>query len=132
MQDWNYIAAKCMEITLELSNTKYPPANRLPQLWNDNKAALLALPLAAALGGVTGTVKSAAADKSPLPATIAVEGIAWRTAAHLPFGFYARPLAPGQYTLTASYDGYVAVSKVVTVPENGSGVKLDFRLKPLK
>lgn len=132
MQDWNYIAAKCMEITLELSNTKYPSANKLHQLWVDNKDALLALPLASALGGLSGIVRSATAAATPLPATISVEGIAWNTSAHLPFGFYARPLAPGQYSVTASYIGYAAVSKVVIIPADGSGTEIDFRLKPLR
>eukprot|EP00878_Enallax_costatus_P024848 GHUV01026540.1.p1 GENE.GHUV01026540.1~~GHUV01026540.1.p1 ORF type:complete len:416 (+),score=69.75 GHUV01026540.1:694-1941(+) len=138
MQDWNYIAAKCMEITLELSNTKYPPASTLPQLWDDNRDALIALAVSSALGGVTGTVTSTAARRNagaaetPLPATISVQGISWKTTAHLPFGFYARPLAPGQYTITASYGGYASVSKAVTVPADGSGARLDFKLRPLK
>ncbi|KAF6248326.1 hypothetical protein COO60DRAFT_1649063 [Scenedesmus sp. NREL 46B-D3] len=52
MQDWDYLAASCMEITLELNNQKYPPASQLPKIWNENKEALLALPLTAALGGI--------------------------------------------------------------------------------
>lgn len=137
MQDWNYIAAKCMEITLELSPVKYPQASTLPQLWDDNRDALIALAISSALGGVTGTVtlpstrrNAAAAADIPLPATISVAGISWNTSAHLPFGFYARPLAPGDYTVTASYSGYASVSKAVTVPADGSGAKLDFSLRP--
>ena len=52
MQDWNYLAGECMELTLELSAGKSPSAAQLPQLFADNLAALLAYPLAAAFGGL--------------------------------------------------------------------------------
>jgi hypothetical protein len=51
-QDWNYLAGECMELTLELSAAKAPPAAELPQLFADNLAPLLAYPLAAAFGGL--------------------------------------------------------------------------------
>lgn len=41
MQDWNYMVAGCMEITLELGCYKYPTADKLPQYWLDNKEALV-------------------------------------------------------------------------------------------
>lgn len=132
MQDWNYIAAKCMEITLELSDDKYPTATNLPQLWEDNRDALLALPLVSALGGVLGTIKSSAAGNAPVPATVVVQGIEWNTTAHLPFGFYARPLAPGSYVIMALHNGYRSVTKQVTVPADGSGARVDFVMTPLK
>jgi hypothetical protein len=40
-----------MDITLELSDSKWRPEGDLQQLWEDNRDALLALPLAAMLGG---------------------------------------------------------------------------------
>ena len=52
MQDWNYIAGQCMELTLELSQHKWPQAGLLPQLFEDNLPALLAFPVAGAYGGV--------------------------------------------------------------------------------
>ena len=33
MQDYNYVYASCMEITLELSCCKYPPREQLPDFW---------------------------------------------------------------------------------------------------
>jgi hypothetical protein len=40
-----------MSITLELSDNKWRPPADLPMLWEENRDALLALPLMAALGG---------------------------------------------------------------------------------
>lgn len=37
MQDYNYLWHGCMEITLEISCCKYPPAHELPKYWQDNK-----------------------------------------------------------------------------------------------
>lgn len=42
MQDFNYVWAQCLELTLELSCCKFPPPEQLPALWTDNKKALLA------------------------------------------------------------------------------------------
>lgn len=50
-QDWNYVVGGAMSITLELSEEKWRPEADLPALWHDNKDALPALALAAALGG---------------------------------------------------------------------------------
>ena len=52
VQDWNYVQARCMEITLELSPTKWPPPDTLRALFDANLDALLALPLATMFGGV--------------------------------------------------------------------------------
>ena len=52
MQDWNYLAGQCMELTLELSQHKWPRPEQLPQLFDDNLPALLAYPMAGAYGGV--------------------------------------------------------------------------------
>ena len=41
MQDFNYLATNSFEITLELNCEKFPPAKELPELWNDNKDALI-------------------------------------------------------------------------------------------
>ena len=46
------MAGDCMELTLELDAGKHPPAPKLPQLFAENLAALLAFPVAAAFGGL--------------------------------------------------------------------------------
>ena len=42
MQDFNYVHSNALEITVELSCCKHPPASQLPRFWEDNKMALLA------------------------------------------------------------------------------------------
>jgi carboxypeptidase D len=42
MQDFNYVEGGCIEITLELSCCKYPPADQLQKFWDLNKESLLA------------------------------------------------------------------------------------------
>lgn len=37
MQDYNYVWHGCMEITLEISCCKYPPASDLPRYWEENR-----------------------------------------------------------------------------------------------
>jgi carboxypeptidase D len=51
MQDWSYLVGGDMDITLELSDDKWRPERDLGLLWEENKDALLALPVAAVLGG---------------------------------------------------------------------------------
>ena len=41
-----------MELTLEVSQNKWPPTEQLPSIWEDNKLALVNLPLVAVFGGV--------------------------------------------------------------------------------
>ena len=42
MQDYNYIYAGCMEITLEIGCCKYPAESDLESYWTDNRPALMA------------------------------------------------------------------------------------------
>ena len=42
MQDWNYIATNCFEVTLEVSCQKLPAETQLKMFWNKNKESLLA------------------------------------------------------------------------------------------
>ncbi|PWZ27623.1 Carboxypeptidase SOL1 [Zea mays] len=43
MQDWNYIHGGCFELTLEISDTKWPKADELPIIWEHNRMSMLNL-----------------------------------------------------------------------------------------
>ncbi|KAB2031166.1 hypothetical protein ES319_D05G286600v1 [Gossypium barbadense] len=43
MQDWNYIYGGCFELTLEISDNKWPNAKELPTIWEYNKMSMLNL-----------------------------------------------------------------------------------------
>lgn len=51
-QDWSYLAAHVMELTIEVNQQKSPPAEELPRLWAENAPALLLYPMAAIMQGV--------------------------------------------------------------------------------
>ncbi|GBF96907.1 carboxypeptidase D [Raphidocelis subcapitata] len=143
MQDWNYVAAGTMAITLEVSDNKWRPAQDLPTLWEENREALVELPLAAMFGGVRGNV-TAAGSGAPVGATLLVKISATPAAAAaagasaLPvpfyseprFGFFSRPLAPGRHTLVVRALGYEEAEVVVDVPSDGSGVVKGIELLP--
>ena len=52
LQDYAYVKGQCMELTVELSQDKWPPENELPGLFDNNLPAMLAFPLAAAFSGL--------------------------------------------------------------------------------
>merc|ERR1712020_136072 len=56
MQDYNYIWHGRMEVTIELSCCKFPPASEMQQFWEDNRKSLLRF-LGEAHRGVKGFVK---------------------------------------------------------------------------
>ncbi|GBF96908.1 carboxypeptidase D [Raphidocelis subcapitata] len=132
MQDWNYLAAGTMELTLELSQDKYPAASRLPALWEENRDALLALAATAALGGVRGNVTAGGA---PVAATLYVKPPSGYPGKPVPFyadkdfGFYARPLPPGRHTIVASAPGFEPAEAELSVPSDGSGAVANIALK---
>ncbi|EIE24879.1 hypothetical protein COCSUDRAFT_14223 [Coccomyxa subellipsoidea C-169] len=153
MQDWNYIAGDCLELTLELAPHKWPPQQELPGLFEDNLPAMLALPLVSCFGGVRcrpdhpiisapcafcvgarwvqggahALGEAGAAGKGrPLGAVIHVEGIDKTMSASSTFGDFYRPLAPGTYNVTAALAGYANETVTVIIPGDGSGETVEF------
>eukprot|EP00208_Stichococcus_sp_RCC1054_P000069 CAMPEP_0206143764 /NCGR_PEP_ID=MMETSP1473-20131121/21729_1 /ASSEMBLY_ACC=CAM_ASM_001109 /TAXON_ID=1461547 /ORGANISM="Stichococcus sp, Strain RCC1054" /LENGTH=569 /DNA_ID=CAMNT_0053539315 /DNA_START=81 /DNA_END=1787 /DNA_ORIENTATION=- len=126
MQDWVYVDRQCMEVTLEVSERKWPHERTLADLFNDNLQALLALPFAAALAGASGFVYST--DMEPLVANISVTGVSTYVTSSPTFGDFYRPLAPGNYELVAEAEGYRSARGSIEVPADGIGVRHNFTL----
>ncbi|XP_066251733.1 carboxypeptidase D-like isoform X1 [Euwallacea similis] len=117
MQDWNYLVAGCMEITLEIGCDKYPYATELPQYWLDNREALVTFMEQVHIG-VHGFVSSTIGHNIP-HAEIIVEGNK-HTVTSSKDGDYFRLLLPGKYNITFAARGYESYTTEVVVPEVGS------------
>jgi carboxypeptidase D len=105
MQDWSYVWMGCMEVTIELDQDKWPVYSKLPQLWNDNREAMLNY-FTWAQKGIRGIVTDSISGE-PLHASIQVEGNDFHVYTDPDVGDYHRILLPGIYNLIVSADGYV-------------------------
>jgi len=128
MQDWNYVYNQgVVEITVELSDIKWPAASTLPGYWNDNQEAMLTYMELVNKLGVRGAVKNAAGQ--PLAANITVQGISRTIITNPSHGDYYRLLTPGTYSISASAQGYRTATVPVTIPANqAQQLVIDFTL----
>lgn len=104
MQDFNYVWYGCMEITLELSCCKYPPASELPKFWEQNRMSLVKF-LAEAHRGIHGFVMDE--NNNPVEkASLKVKSrdVGFQTTK---YGEFWRILLPGIYKLEVYADGYL-------------------------
>jgi len=143
MQDFNYLASNCFEITLELSCEKFPPASQLEKFWRDNEKALYDFAWQSHLG-IKGVVHDA------LTGQFIANAVVWASNLTDPkqpqvirhpvttasTGDYWRLLVPGNYNVTVQAAGYHPRSQLVTVPptvvgQEPSAVNVDFELKPV-
>jgi murein tripeptide amidase MpaA len=104
MQDWNYVWMECNEVTIELSDNKWPNASLLPSLWEDNRESMLSY-IEAINWGVRGIISDAFTGQ-PLIARIEVIGIDHKIHSDPDIGDYYRMLLPGLYKFRFSADGY--------------------------
>lgn len=105
MQDWNYVWMGCNEMTIELSDNKWPDAALLPAFWEDNRESMLSY-IEAINWGVRGRISDAFTGQ-PLVATVEIVGIDHKVYSDPDLGDYYRMLLPGLYSFRFSSDGYV-------------------------
>lgn len=113
MQDWNYLNTDNMELTMEISNQKYPSDTQLSQFWLDNKESLYSYMEMIQIG-VRGQITSAT-TKEPIKDVIVSVQRKGLNGVIVPInhdihtnnkGWYYRLLAPGTYTIQYSAPGY--------------------------
>jgi carboxypeptidase D len=104
MQDWSYVWMGCMEITIELCQTKWPVYSEISQLWDSNKDAMLNY-FTWAQKGIRGMITDSVTGE-PVYASIQVENNEFRVYTDPDVGDYHRILLPGKYNLIISAEGY--------------------------
>jgi len=118
MQDWNYIQTGDVEITIEVSNVKYPNSNQLQTFWDQNRMAMIAY-MELVQTGVKGHVTNEAGE--PIAATVTLIGreiqVSRADPAH---GDWYRMVRPGTYTFKFAAEGYVSQTQSVVIPESSS------------
>ncbi|ELT87633.1 hypothetical protein CAPTEDRAFT_132113 [Capitella teleta] len=125
MQDYNYVEGDCMEITLELSCCKYPPADQLQSFWDLNKESLLSF-MEQVHCGIHGFITDSVTGEGIQGAKVSVEGID-KTMTSSEFGDYWRLLVPGTYSLTVEADGYQPTT-IDAIQMLGCGKQVNFTL----
>ena len=119
MQDYNYVQSNCFEITIEQGCYKFPYAQDLEGIWEDNREAMLVY-IEEVHKGVKGFVKNSNGE-GIANAIIDVEGRD-HSVHSAEDGDYWRLLVPGVYTLHVSAEGYHNTTVEVTVNEGAASV----------
>ncbi|KAJ6216808.1 hypothetical protein RDWZM_007965 [Blomia tropicalis] len=125
MQDFNYLASNCFEITLELGCQKFPPIEKLPVEWENNREALISFIKQAHIG-IKGLVRDSN-GYSIDGAIIRVQNITNgenRVINHdlttTSDGEYWRLLTPGVYEVMATKQNYIPEIKTVVIKPKSS------------
>ena len=130
-QDWMNYFAHCREITLEISNTKTPPASELENFWTYNYRSFLNY-LEQAIYGIRGTVIDGCTYE-PIKALITINNHdtdSSQVYSHLPHGDYYRPIAAGSWTMIVSAPGYQSDTITSITIENKSIAMRNITLYP--
>lgn len=131
-QDYMNYFQHCREFTLELTNTKAPPASQLPTFWNYNFRSYLNY-IEQSLYGIRGTVSNAVIGE-PIRAKIEIIGhdidnsFVYSSAEA---GNYHRYLYSGTYSLTFSAPCYESISIPDISVINRTTTWLDVEMTPL-
>ncbi|MFO7811325.1 MAG: M14 family zinc carboxypeptidase [Candidatus Delongbacteria bacterium] len=126
MQDWNYRYHNDIDITLEVSNTKWPSYSTIPSFWSDNRSSMLWY-IMAVHRGIKGKVTSSLTG-TPVEARISVGGIDKDYYTIPSTGEYYRILKPGSYSLTVEAEGFSTASLTDIVVKDSLATVLNIEL----
>uniref|UniRef100_A0A158R4K0 Peptidase_M14 domain-containing protein n=1 Tax=Syphacia muris TaxID=451379 RepID=A0A158R4K0_9BILA len=136
MQDFSYLASNAFEITLEVACNKFPDPKQLPQLWNENKKALIEF-IWTVHSGIKGIVSDEETGEPISEAVVWVRNITDLTPIKHPVttwltGDYYRLLTPGKYQVLVTATGYEPATATVEVTNANrtSAQIVNFKLKP--
>lgn len=137
MQDFNYLASNCFELTLELGCQKFPPGKDLANLWIENKDALVNFMWQTHLG-IKGTIEDENGDPIFNASIKVYQSINdnWEYIDHdvisNPNGDYYRLLTDGKYAIQVKKPGYESQTQYVNVQnkeQQTDAQHLDFTLR---
>ncbi len=128
MQDWNYAWYGNFQLTLELSNSKWPSANQLPTFWNENLESMLAF-LERGGEGLRGLVTDAATG-SPVAAEIYLDADPFPVYTDPDVGDYHRVVLPGTYSMRVEAEGYMPQTIPVSI-SSGAAARYDVQMGPV-
>lgn len=119
MQDFNYLATNCFEVTVELGCTKFPTAGALDKAWSDNRDALINFLWQAHIG-FKGQVVDATTREPLQDVVVHVKNLTNdRDVNHDVTtdgrGYYWRLITDGDYLVSYSKPGYKASSRCLSV-----------------
>jgi hypothetical protein len=129
LQDWSYDQTDCIDVTMELSDIKWPSASTLDGFWDDNRESLMHYAKAARYG-VNGVVTGSDSGL-PLDATVTVQGNAMPVHTDPAHGDYYKLLDTGTYTLTFSAQGYLDKTVTGVSTAWGTPTVLDVQMDPV-
>jgi len=119
MQDWNYRYHNVLDITLEISETKWPSYSYISGFWSNNRESMFWY-ISAVHKGIYGVVTDSSTTL-PLEAQIEITGIDKIYSTDPDCGDYYRILKPGTYSMTISASGYISqtIDNIVVTDNTG-------------
>ena len=131
-QDYMNYYKHCREVTIELSESKTPPASQLPDFWNYNYRSFLNY-MEQSTFGLRGIITDNT-YKTPIEAKVYIEGHDMDNSevySSLPVGDYHRMLKAGTYNVTYSAYGHYPQTVTVTIQDRVATVK-DIELQEIE
>jgi hypothetical protein len=129
MQDWCYNWRSDIDVTAEISTTKWPAWSTMDQFWTENRDAMLYY-IGRSTIGIRGIVTSGTTGM-PLDATVDITQVGKTIRTDPDAGDYHRLLEPGTYSLQVSSPGYLTQTIPGIVVTSGAATRRDVVMQPL-